>query len=71
VSIGETLRETIDCAAVMMWPATSTGSIDWCGCAPWPPLPSMSIVTRSAAAIIGPGRTAIFPTGSPGQLCSA
>ena len=55
VSIGDTLRATTDCAAVMMCPATSTGSTAWCGCAPWPPLPSMLIVMRSAAAIIGPG----------------
>ena len=71
VSIGLTLRLTIDCAAVMMWPATSTGSIAACGCAPWPPRPSMVISMRSAAAIAGPGVMPIRPGGSPGQLCSA
>ncbi len=71
VSIGLTLRLTIDCAAVMMWPATSTGSTAMCGCPPWPPRPSMVISMRSAAAIAAPGVMPIFPGGSPGQLCSA
>ncbi len=71
VSIGLTLRLTIDCAAVMMCPATSTGSIAACGCAPWPPRPSIVISMRSAAAIAGPGVMPIWPGGSPGQLCSA
>ncbi len=68
VSIGLTLRLTIDCAAVMMWPATSTGSIAACGCAPCPPLPSIVISKRSAAAIAGPGVMPIRPGGRPGQL---
>ena len=33
-SNADKLRETTLCAAVMMWPATSTGSIAWCGRAP-------------------------------------
>ena len=71
VSIGETLRETIDCTAVMMWPATTTGSTVRWGCAPWPPRPSIAISTRSAAAIAAPGVSPILPAGSAGQLCSA
>ena len=71
VSIGLTLRATIDCAAVMMCAATSTGSIAACGCAPWPPRPSIVISIRSAAAIAGPGVMPIWPGGRPGQLCSA
>ena len=71
VSIGLTLRETIDCTAVMMWPATSTGSIAACGCAPWPPLPVISMVTRSAEAIIAWCRMPKQPGFRPGQLCMA
>ena len=71
VSIGLTLRLTIDCTAVIRCPATSTGSTAACGCAPWPPRPSMVISMRSAAAIAGPGVMPNRPGGSPGQLCSA
>ena len=71
VSSGLTLRLTIDCAAVIMCAATSTGSIAVCGWAPWPPRPSMVISMRSAAAIAGPGVMPIVPGGSPGQLCNA
>ncbi len=39
--------------------------------APWPPLPLMVMRISSVAAITGPERTAIFPGGSPGQLCRA
>ena len=34
-----------------------------------PPRPVISIVTRSEAAIIGPGFTPIMPGGMAGQLC--
>ena len=71
VSSGLTLRLTIDCTAVMMCPATSTGSTAMCGCAPWPPRPSIRISMRSAAAIAGPGVMPMRPGGSAGQLCSA
>jgi hypothetical protein len=70
-SIGAVLRATMLCAAVMMWPAISTGSTVRCGCAAWPPRPLMVISIRSAAAIIGPGFRPMWPAGSPGQLCIA
>jgi hypothetical protein len=66
---GSTVRATTVCRAVMTWLATTTGSMQSCGRAAWPPLPSMVSVKRSAAAIMGPGRIAKVPTGMPGMLC--
>ena len=66
---GSTLRDTIDWMLLMIWAPTRTVSIDRCGRAAWPPMPSMSIVTMSADAIAGPGRMPNWPTGRPGALC--
>ena len=41
------------------------------GAAPWPPLPVMVMVIRSAAAIMGPRLTPTVPGGMDGQLCMA
>ena len=70
-SIGLALRLAMVCSAVMMCAVATTGSTARCGSAAWPPWPRTLILISSVAAIIGPGRTAIVPTGSPGQLCSA
>ena len=63
---GSTLRDTIDWMALMICAPTSTVSMPRCGRAAWPPTPSMSMVTQSAAAIIGPARMPNCPTGMPG-----
>ena len=68
-SKGSTLREVMVCKAVTICAPTMTGSMQRCGIAPWPPLPSIVIVISSAAAISGPLRIANEPTGEPGQLC--
>jgi hypothetical protein len=68
-SRGSTLRAAMDCSAVTTWLATRIVSMHSCGRAAWPPLPSMVMTKRSAAAIIGPGRMANEPTGMPGMLC--
>src|SRR5438477_270438 len=54
VSTGRTLRETIDCKAVVMWLATTTGSIPDSGRAPCAPLPVIAISKNAPPAHIGP-----------------
>ncbi len=68
-SSGSALRDAMVCRAVITWAEMTTGSMQSCGRAAWPPLPSMVIVKRSAAAIMAPGRMANWPTGTPGILC--
>ncbi len=68
-SSGSTLRETIVCSAVTICaPATMT-SMQLCGKAAWPPLPSSLTTKKSADAIAAPLRSEISPTGSLGALC--
>ena len=55
----------------MICAPTRIVSIDRCGRAAWPPRPSMSIVTMSADAIVGPGRMPNWPTGMPGRIVHA
>ena len=69
VSRGEMLRATIDCSAVPMWQATSTGSIDSSGRAPCAPLPVMVMSKKPPPAIAVPGAMPYLPTGMPGRLC--
>ena len=66
-----TLRLAMVCSAVMICAVATTGSTVRCGIAAWPPLPRIVMTISSVAAITGPGRTAILPGGSPGQLCRA
>ena len=68
-SSGSTVRDTIDCSAVMSCEPTSTESMHLCGRAAWPPSPSILMSISSVAAMIGPGRIANEPTGMPGPLC--
>ena len=63
------LRATIDCSAVPMWQATSTGSIDSSGRAPCAPLPVMAMSKKPPPAIAVPGAMPYLPTGMPGRLC--
>ena len=63
---GSTLRDTIDWIWLMICAPTRTVSMDKCGRAACPPLPSISMVSGSAAAMIGPGRIANSPIGRPG-----
>ncbi len=65
-SSGSTLRDTIDWIWLTICAPTRTVSTESCGRAAWPPTPSMSIVTVSAEAIVGPGRMPNRPSGSPG-----
>ena len=69
LSAGLVPRLTRLCAAVMMWADTSTGSMPRWGMAAWAPWPVTWISNWLAAAITGPGWTAIWPAGSSGQLC--
>ena len=62
------LRVTKLCSACTISHATGTGSRVNCGIEAWPPRPAMWIITRSAAAIIGPGRAAITPLGILGEM---
>ena len=71
VSIGLTLRATIDCTAVMMCAADEHRIDRRMRMRAMAALPSIVISIRSAAAIAGPGVMPIRPGGSPGQLCSA
>jgi hypothetical protein len=66
---GSTLRDTIDWIWLMICAPTRIGSTVMCGRAACPPRPSISIVSRSADAICGPGRSPNWPSGSPGKLC--
>ena len=68
---GAMRRETSVCAPVTICAAQRIVSAVRCGCAAWPPAALTVISKRSAAAMIGPGRVAIVPTGSDGQLWSA
>src|SRR5215475_3808469 len=68
-STGSTLRDTIVWIWLTMCAPITIGSTTRCGRAAWPPTPSMRIVMRSAAAMIGPWRMANWPTGRPGKLC--
>ena len=68
-SSGSTLRDTIDCKAVISCAPTRTESMHMCGRAAWPPSPSIWMSMASVAAMIGPGRIANEPTGIPGPLC--
>ena len=70
-SSGLTLRLAMVCSAEITCAVMTTGSTVRCGIAAWPPLPRTVITISSVAAITGPGRTAICPGGSPGQLCTA
>jgi hypothetical protein len=69
-SSGLTLRDTTLCSAITSEAEATTGSTVCCGTAPWPPLPTTRIVTRSAAAMAGPAMKPNRPAGTPGQLCS-
>ncbi len=69
VSTGRALRDTIDCSAVVMWLATSTGSMPASGRAPCAPLPVIAMSKNAPPAIIAPSRIWNFPTASPGRLC--
>ncbi|MNZ90856.1 hypothetical protein D3C78_1098270 [compost metagenome] len=71
LSSGSVLRETRVCSWLTRAQATGMGSMVVWGMAAWPPLPLTRISKRSAAAMMGPTRTAILPAGSEGQLCSA
>ena len=65
------LRETIDCSAVVMWQAVSTGSIETSGLAPCAPLPSTRMSKKAPPAETTFRRTAKCPSGKPGRLCMA
>jgi len=67
--IGSTLRDTIDCNAVITCAPTRTESMQICGRAAWPPSPMILMSASSVAAITGPERIANEPTGIPGPLC--
>jgi len=47
---------------------TRTGSMENCGCEPWPPLPVMTISKEEGCAMMGPGVTLRWPSGQEGQL---
>ncbi len=57
------------CSAAVTCEATSTESTPASGRAPCAPRPSMSMSKKAPPAIIGPARTANFPSGMPGRLC--
>ena len=68
-SSGSTLREAIVCSAVIICAADQHGIDAVVRARRMAALALDLIVKRSAAAIIGPGRMAKWPTGMPGMLC--
>ncbi len=67
--VGSTSRATIVCNALTICAPTAIGSTVRCGCAPWPPLPLIRMSKRSAAAMHGPPRSSILPTGISAATC--
>ena len=63
------LRDTIDCSAVPMWQATSTGSMPASGRAPCEPRPVTVMSKKAPPDIAVPGEMPYLPTGIPGRLC--
>ena len=68
-SRGDRVRDTMDCRAVAMWQAVSTGSMLSSGRAPCDPLPPTAMSKTAPPAIAGPSRTAKVPTSMPVRLC--
>mmetsp|Transcript_20060 Transcript_20060/g.29537 ORF Transcript_20060/g.29537 Transcript_20060/m.29537 type:complete len:117 (-) Transcript_20060:244-594(-) len=68
-SKGLIVRDTSVCRFMMMDDAVTIGSMALCGIAACPPIPDISIVNRSPAAMSAPGREAIVWDGNVGQRC--
>ena len=70
ISPGATSRDTMVCSRMTIMAASTTGSMEFCGMAPWPPRPYTVTLMLSSVAMNGPGRVATVPA-LPGSRCWA
>ena len=70
ISPGATSRDTMVCSRTTIMAVSTTGSMEFCGRAPWAPRPYTVTLMLSSVAINGPGRVATVPA-IPGSRCWA
>lgn len=70
ISPGVTSRETTACSRTMIMAASTTGSMPFCGRAPWLPRPYTVTLMLSSADMNGPAHVPAVPA-MPGSRCWA